>query len=51
MHIQELYNKLNNNFKVISGHDLLEHEFIVLVSKMQSEGKIDIQEGEVQNGR
>jgi len=51
MHIQELYNKLNNSFKVLSGYDLPEHEFIVLVSKMQLEGKIDIQEGEVQNGR
>ena len=51
MNIQELYNKLNNNFKIISGYDLSEHEFIVLVSKMQAEGKIDIQEGEVQNGR
>ena len=47
MHIQELYNKLNNNFKILSGQDLPEHEFIIIVSKLQAEGKIDIQEGEV----
>ena len=49
MHIQELYNKLNNSFKVLSGYDLQEHEFIIIVSKLQAEGKIDIKEGEVQN--
>jgi hypothetical protein len=47
MHIQELYNKLNNNFKIISGQDLPEHEFIIIVSKLQAEGKIEIIDGEV----